>query len=165
MSATVNSSRNFPDLELQPQLVTDRTVRTVGGDQPIGSDPFGAPVAAQDRVDAVGVLRVSRYQPTALDASAEFLQSITQDLLGQVLRQHQQIRVRRVQPSEVELGDAMFLGQDYELAQRQASGNGLVDHPKALEELQRPGLQAKRFGADVVVRGRVHASHIDAAPA
>jgi hypothetical protein len=56
------------------------TVRTVGGDHPVRPDVFTSVGVAQHRVHAVQVLREADQLHPPIDAAAEFLHPVPQDL-------------------------------------------------------------------------------------
>lgn len=117
----------------------------------------------QHGVDTVGVLGEAGELDAVFDSATELFYLFSKNFLGDVLRQHQQIGVRRVEATQVEKTDRALLGIEVELAHGQAAANRRVDHTEAFKELQRSGLQAKRFGAHIVMYGGVGASHRHAA--
>jgi hypothetical protein len=143
-------------VEPESGQVADRAVHAVGGNDILGPDHVAA---VQRDLGVIGGLAHPGGDVRAMDPAAEFLEAVEQDLLGDVLRDHQRVRILRREPVEPDRHELAIPIANAELPSVDTEPRQSLRDVDLLEHLQGPGVH--NGGARRIRSCRLPINHCD----
>jgi hypothetical protein len=117
--------------------VADRAVHAVGRNDVLGLDRVAA---VQRDLGTVGGLGHPGGDVRAVDPAAELLETVEEDLLGDVLRDHQRVRILRREPVEPDRHELTIPVADAELPSLDTEPRQSLRDADPLEHFEGPGV-------------------------
>jgi hypothetical protein len=144
------------------QLLAHRAVRPVAAEDPVGLDLLDPVAVAQPRRHARTVQRQPDQGGVALDRHPQPGDVLFEDPFGLVLRHPQNIRVARVERTEIDMGDRPAVAISLDAGDALAGGEEIIGEPHQFERLDGPRVDCDRPRLHRAVRVFVDQATLDA---